>query len=93
MARAEHPQKRLGVHRAGPDLDIERLMKKTPARGPEPGERQDEVLERHQPSYRAWSSLSTRTDRSSFWRLAEISSPCAAISSRPARAVNRTSPI
>jgi hypothetical protein len=31
MCGAEHSQKRLRVHRAGADLDIERLLQRTPA--------------------------------------------------------------
>ena len=44
---AEHPQERLRMHRAGADLDVERLLQRTAARGPELGQLEDQALERH----------------------------------------------
>src|SRR5678815_2724792 len=44
---AEHPQKRLRVHRAGADLDIERLLQRTPARGPELRQFENQALKGH----------------------------------------------
>ena len=46
-AGPEHAEERLGVHRAGADLDVERLLQHTPARRPELRELEDEVLKRH----------------------------------------------
>ena len=41
----EHAQERLGVHRAGADLDVERLLQQAAARGPELRELEDEAVE------------------------------------------------
>src|SRR5712692_2775606 len=45
----EHAQKRFRMHRAGADLDVERLLQRAAARGPELGEPEDQALERHGP--------------------------------------------
>jgi hypothetical protein len=47
VRRAEHAQERLRVHRAGADLDVERLLQRAPARRPEFGQLQDQALEGH----------------------------------------------
>ena len=47
VRRSEHAQKRLRVHRAGADLDVERLLQRTPPRRPELGQLEDQALERH----------------------------------------------
>ena len=47
VRRAEHAQERLRVHRAGADLDVERLLQHAAARRPELRQLQDETLKRH----------------------------------------------
>jgi hypothetical protein len=47
MARPEHAQERLRVHRAGADLDVERLLQHAAARYPELGQLQNEALKGH----------------------------------------------
>ena len=44
---AEHAQERGRVERAGADLDVDGLLDDTAALGPEPAEREDEVLQVH----------------------------------------------
>src|SRR5581483_9585328 len=87
VRRPEHPQERLRVHRAGADLDVERLLQRAAARGPEFRQLQNQVLKRHRRS-----SRSTRTDFRSFSRCMPINSRCAASSSRSARAGTCTWP-
>src|SRR5262249_17048759 len=48
MRRAKHAEKRLRVHRAGADFDVERLLQGTPARSPELRQLQNEILKSHQ---------------------------------------------
>ena len=67
VARAEHAQERLGVRRAGADLEVERLLDEAAARGPELRELEDEVLERHA-SIAACLAQARRVDFSSFSR-------------------------
>ncbi len=47
VSGAEHAQKRLGVHRPGTDLDVERLLQRAAARGPEFGQLENQTLECH----------------------------------------------
>jgi hypothetical protein len=47
VRRAEHAEKRLRVHGAGPDLDVERLLQDAAARGPELLQLQDQTLKGH----------------------------------------------
>ena len=44
MRGSEHAQKRLRMHGAGADLDVERLLQRAPARGPEIRQLQNEIL-------------------------------------------------
>src|SRR6185437_9596772 len=78
---AEHPQKRLGVHGAGPHLDVERLLDETALRRPIFGKFEDEILQRHSSGL---SSLTTRADRNSFSRCEAIRRSCTRSISRSA---------
>src|SRR6202011_3368888 len=44
---SEHAQERLGMHRAGADLDVERLLEGASARRPELRQLENEALKRH----------------------------------------------
>src|SRR5205823_7704579 len=83
----EHAQEGLGVHRACADLDVERLLERAPARGPEFGEFENQILKRQR-----LISRSTRTDFRSFSRCIAISSRCAVSISFSARRDTFTSP-
>ena len=73
----EHAEKRLRMHRAGADLDVERLLQRAPARCPEFGQLENEVLKRQRRI-----SRNTRADFRSFSRCIAISSRWLASSSR-----------
>ena len=77
VRRAEHAQKRLGMHRAGADLDVERLLQRAPARRPEFRQLENEILKGHRHVIAA--SLATRAPTSG-------PSPDASRSARDARA-------
>src|SRR5438067_13403630 len=47
MRRTKHAKKRLRVHRAGADLDVERLLQRAAARYPEFRQLQDQILKGH----------------------------------------------
>ena len=79
MRGSEHPQKRFRVHRAGANLYVERLLKRAPARGPEFGKLENQVLKRHRRI-----SLNTFVDRSSLSRCTAIIVRCDISSSRSA---------
>ncbi len=81
--RPEHPQERLGVHRAGAHFDVERLLNQAPLCRPVVGEFGDEVLKCHE-----WgpSSLTTRAERRVLSRCMAINRWCACSSSRSAAA-------
>src|SRR6516162_6276669 len=72
VGRTEDAKKRLRVHRACTDLDVERLLQRTPARRPEFRQLENQVLKRQRRI-----SRNTRTDFRSFSRCIAISSRCA----------------
>ena len=81
----EHAQERLGVHRAGADLEVERLLQRAAARRPELRQLEDETLKRHRDAIQYVASPAARaTDFRSFSRCIAISARCAASSSRSA---------
>src|SRR5206468_3362238 len=47
VRRPEDPEKRLRVHGARADLDVERLLQRAAARSPKLGQLQNQSLERH----------------------------------------------
>ena len=71
--RAQHSQKRLGVHRASPPTSMSRgWWIKQPMRGPEVREREDEILKRHDGEYSSWAVVcqrsASRSQRSAIGR-------------------------
>jgi hypothetical protein len=52
MTRTEDAQEGLGVHRAGADFDVERLLDEAPLRGPVFRELEDQVLQCHSIAFR-----------------------------------------
>ena len=78
--RPEHAQQRLGMRRAGANLEVERLLNDASLRRPEGGQFEDEILEGHDRVI----SFSTLIDRGSRSRCIAITLRCSASSSRSA---------
>src|SRR3990170_860447 len=76
----DHAEEGLRMHRAGAHLDVERLLQRAPARGPELRQLQDQALKSH-----PRISRNTRSDRRSFSRCIAINARCEASISRSAR--------
>ena len=94
MLRAEHAQKRLGMHRAGAHLDVERLLQEAAARGPELRQLEDELLQRdhsrHDRSRAATACRISRSTRADFNPSPDAGSAAAGARSR-ARATRAAS--
>src|SRR5262245_28775310 len=67
---SEHPEERLGMHRARAHFDVERLLEETALRRPVVRQLANEILKSHGSGL---SSFTTRADRSSFSRWSAIS--------------------
>src|SRR5262245_62781832 len=67
--RTEHAKERFGMHGAGAELGVERLLKETALRGPVVRQLCDQVLQRHDSGL---NSFTTRAERTSFSRWSAI---------------------